>query len=484
MKILIAIETCHAFRERTVAQRDTWVKDVRGADVRFFVGRGVPEAVPLPDEVFLDVDDGYAGLPAKTQGICKWALGHGYDFVFKCDDDTYVQPERLLDSDFRFADYIGRLRGASGRWPAPYCSGFAYWLSTKAMKVVATAALTDDQAEDRWVANTLLSAGISPEADYRYQVVFSERNSRSGTEAPRQGNQVIAACEFEPDHMRAIHQLWLTEHSRLRPTLRPGRLDHVCVVIKTFLRDGYLVQALNGIEKHLPEVKIVVVDDGYESKHKIVLYSHLREKGHECIWLPFDSGFGAKSNAALKHCNREFVLIGCDDFRFDDPSVREGIERMVTVLEQRKDFGVASGRVDGNPYEACLDINDGRVIERRLVLADPSEVTGVKYYPCDLTVNYSLIRRSVLGLDKVHWDDDVRIGGGEHGSFFVDVKRSGWKVCLVEGANITTMPFCMDWQNQQYPSFRQRARQPERPCFQRRGIREWHLMGGGVEVCR
>ena len=38
------------------------------------------------------------------------------------------------------------------------------------------------------------------------------------------------------------------------------------------------------------------------------------------------------------------------------------------------------------------------------------------FYEVDLTVNFRLIRREVFG--KVRWDDDVKIGGGEHGKRF------------------------------------------------------------------
>ena len=39
-------------------------------------------------------------------------------------------------------------------------SGFGYWLSRRAMEVVAKARHNGDWAEDRWVANVLANAGI------------------------------------------------------------------------------------------------------------------------------------------------------------------------------------------------------------------------------------------------------------------------------------------------------------------------------------
>jgi len=95
MRILVACITCHKFRDRADAQRKTWVPDLVGADIRFFVGGGEPER---PDEVILPVDDGYRALPEKVKYVFQWALNHGYDWCVKIDDDVYLRPDRLLNA--------------------------------------------------------------------------------------------------------------------------------------------------------------------------------------------------------------------------------------------------------------------------------------------------------------------------------------------------------------------------------------------------
>jgi hypothetical protein len=488
MKTLIAIITCHTFGDRANAQRETWVKDVVGADVRFFLGSR-PGALgpyePKPDEVILEVDDGYKGLPAKVVAMARWAQDHGYSNVCKCDDDVYVRPERLLASGFERDEYIGRLRGASGHYPAPYASGFCYWLGPKALDIIAHAKLNGDVAEDRFVGNTLLAAGIECFADYRYVVTTSDVNARSSPEGPRKDNLLIASCEFETrETMQAAHREYLTKASEMPIGCTPrGVLGRVCILIKTFHRDGFLMKVLASVQKNLPECKMVIVDDGLESRYKITVYAHLRARGHACVWMPYDSGFGAKSNTGVRHCDRKYVLIASDDFNFGAPDVREGIEKLVTVLDNRPDIAIASGRVNGRPYEACLRLEGDECFETAGYSGD-DKVGDIPFKHCDLTVNYSLIRTSILGPDGVHWDGgEVKIGGGEHGAFFIDVKRAGHKVAFVPGVNISEFVYDQGLVDAIYPSMRQRARQPGRPCLRSRGIRRYHLMGGQVEEC-
>ncbi len=198
--VLMAVMTCAKFQSRADAQRATWVPFVKGADVVFFVG-----TEQSPGAVTLDVPDDYWHLPHKVQAMCTWALARGYKHLFKIDDDVYVHPGRLLRSDYQH-DYVGPERGPSGGFPAPYSSGFAYWLSRRSMQLVADAEI-DDPAEDRWVGNVLRRAGIACTADRRYTIINSlnTQNVTTGSDGPLISNDIIAVAELEPDQMRRVH---------------------------------------------------------------------------------------------------------------------------------------------------------------------------------------------------------------------------------------------------------------------------------------
>jgi hypothetical protein len=154
LKTLIAIASCRRDRAFQQAQLDTWLKDLIGADYRFFLGAG---DTPEEDEVILNVDDSYSGLSQKTQAICKWAITEDYNCLFKCDIDTVVNPRLLLQSGAYYG-YAGaenedlvpgipeRIRFASG--------GAGYWLDRTAMEIVADSPIRT-AAEDVFVADAL-----------------------------------------------------------------------------------------------------------------------------------------------------------------------------------------------------------------------------------------------------------------------------------------------------------------------------------------
>lgn len=258
-------------------------------------------------------------------------------------------------------------------------------------------------------------------------------------------------------------------------------LNKISIGIKTFLRDDKLFNTINAIDTNLPGAQMIIADDGYITAEKKVIYDGLVQFGHKVIHMPsFDAGFGAKSNAIAKALERPYLLIGSDDFDFSGPDVRLGIEQMLLAVE--RGYDIASGRVNNRRYEFDLEI-------KRVFKNSTMEMLGYKvqeipikppekvfYWKADLTVNYSLIRKRVF--EVVHWDDDVKIGGGEHGAFFLDVKMAGFSSVWLPGVNINEQT---GTDSELYKSFRNRAKNPRRLCFEKRNILEYILGNGAVD---
>ncbi len=170
-KVLIAVPVCHKYaygshandlkigaREtvgRIEAIRATWWNDIKPfsgyVDAKFFYGRtGDKSRTPLPDEVFLDVEDDYTSLPKKVRAICAWALQHRFDYLVKCDDDTAVCIDRLLRTDYEKHDQMGFsncTHGLDGKC-ACYITGMGYTLSKRAMQAIVSASTPTHWAED------------------------------------------------------------------------------------------------------------------------------------------------------------------------------------------------------------------------------------------------------------------------------------------------------------------------------------------------
>lgn len=484
MKFCVLILSCSGanYRAKAQAQRDTWRRDADGIDIRVFLGRGAQKM--HDDEIVLDCDDGYCGLPDKVRLAFKWGLDNGYDYCLRADDDTYIQPQRLLAAVPVGHDYVGRLRGPSGSWKAPYASGFAYWLSAKAMRHRVYDPQPKDVVEDRATATMMLAAGIKCHPDYRYVVSRSKRNALSDDEGPRRGNAIVAACEYEPDEMHEIHEEWLSSMSKGTVPMMPvgTPFDRICVIIKTLMRDPMMFRCVESILKYMPGAKMVIVDDGFETKQKIKRYADLRKMGHVCQWMEFDAGFGAKNNEALKHCDREFALIASDDFIFDSASA-DGVLKMLKVLDYDDRIGVASGRVDNAPYEGNIveEVRDDGMIHLRLVRPNSPwrRVNDVHYMFCDMTVNYNLIRREVF--PHIKWHEEFKIGG-DHLLFYQQVKAAGFLTAYVHGVSIHQQGLGKGDALPQYSEARGRARLALPDLFRRMNWYKFTGLDGRVDT--
>jgi hypothetical protein len=184
--LLVAVKSCFDMMEAGAHDsiRSTWGAALAGkAHLKFFMGRSLAldksvvstarnSYTPKNDEIILDCEDTYATLPAKTRGICQWAMGKNLSHTFLCDTDTYVKVGKLLTCGFERYDYVGAINkpigatfeytavsreGMTDYYPAchPWASGgYGYFLSRSAAQEVADT-YPKGWAEDMWVAQIL-----------------------------------------------------------------------------------------------------------------------------------------------------------------------------------------------------------------------------------------------------------------------------------------------------------------------------------------
>jgi hypothetical protein len=166
--IAVGVVTCAQNWNRRVTCSRTWVPRVRAhAGTQLVFVNGEPD-LERPyrldhDTLICRCGDDYDSLTRKTQLLARWMLDDTTcDYLFKCDDDTYVHSSNFAEFEPNGHDYIGCHAGGS------YASGGGgYFLSRRAAELVAEAEL-DDTAEDRAVGNLLGRHGIELRADRRF----------------------------------------------------------------------------------------------------------------------------------------------------------------------------------------------------------------------------------------------------------------------------------------------------------------------------
>ena len=193
-RIVIGALSAQNYEDRRQACRDTWARNLpKGVDLVFLLGE--PQA-KLPyrvdDVLYCPCPDNYESLPQKTRWFCAWAMAQAsFEFLFKCDDDTYVAVDRLLEM-LPEHDYVGHDMGG-------YASGGAgYFLSRKAAFAVSNRLLQPTGIEDMLVQKVLAEVNIPFITDPRLHAW----NNR----CPQPDNELVSAHYCNPRRLRRIHR--------------------------------------------------------------------------------------------------------------------------------------------------------------------------------------------------------------------------------------------------------------------------------------
>ena len=188
-------------QERIQAVRDTWWSDLT-FDKKFFFGRG--SRTLRDDEIILPVPDRFKKHCLKNQMMFQWALDNDYDWVFRCDDDAYVRPDRLTEASTELlGDQIGW-----GPWVGQgnnYITGGAgFWLSRKALSRIADAPITKTHEDDLWIGRDVLARpDIRRVHDPRYCPATA--SDGHGVDVTKLPSNWITVHSCSPKVMKEIH---------------------------------------------------------------------------------------------------------------------------------------------------------------------------------------------------------------------------------------------------------------------------------------
>lgn len=211
-QLTIAVMSCRANRStKQVACQDTWIRTAHANKIPLVIVEGDP-SYTLPHlrseyELLVPAGDEYYDLRDKIRWLMRWFCTNvpewcGGKYLFKCDDDTYVNIDRLLSLDVKKFEYIGRAinEGYAG-------GGAGYILSRRAARFVADLIQPKNlpayvragvwgNNEDVAVGQIMRECGIE---------LFNCRQFHHGNDGrPKPSNDAITGHHIQPGFMREI----------------------------------------------------------------------------------------------------------------------------------------------------------------------------------------------------------------------------------------------------------------------------------------
>lgn len=203
--ILVGICSAHGYECRRTAQRETWLKEIpKSIHCVFFLGNkktSKPDEgdMTMSDIIELNIPDDYSHLPAKVKAFFQYALDH-YDFewLFKCDDDTYIALDRLGELVHREYDLIGDISLIERGAPS---GGAGYFLSHSLVeKIVHYTSIPETGYEDLIYGELANNLGA--------RTLASHRLNMNAVPYPLKQNDIVTCHWCKPELLRVIHHIY------------------------------------------------------------------------------------------------------------------------------------------------------------------------------------------------------------------------------------------------------------------------------------
>jgi len=194
-KIIILILSGKDNIDRRQAQRDTWLKNIN-VPFKFMLGG---EESQEPDVLWTDSPDD--NLPRKLlSAYHRISNTSEFDYIFTCDDDTYVVVERLLSCGFEDHMYMGT------RWLDHAEGGAGFFLSRKAIERFTQVPLdhpTLTGPSDVAIGHLAKMYTVYLHEDERFVQGYS--NKKRHGELPTPLNDKITSHYLDSDLMHRVH---------------------------------------------------------------------------------------------------------------------------------------------------------------------------------------------------------------------------------------------------------------------------------------
>lgn len=199
MKLLVTINSCHAYRHRRDAVRDTWLKHL-SPDTSYFFYLGEGDTELEPGVLRMPYEDTREANTHKTHHAFAQALqNYEFDWLFRVDDDTFVVPERIPSL---FWEPKAEMIGGDLMWPWGWGTGGAGLLFTRRLiEHMVTAGVGDmgGAGDDGWACGRARQAGA--------QYYWTPRLRHQNDIRPHRNNDMVTSHYATPREMRYLQNL-------------------------------------------------------------------------------------------------------------------------------------------------------------------------------------------------------------------------------------------------------------------------------------
>jgi len=196
--LLIGILSCAKLEHRRQWIRDTWLRgcsDQPQVQAFFYAGAKGRPPRREGDVIYLDCGDAYEDQMEKVWAFYRYCLAN-FDFAYllQCDDDSYVQLDRLLRAGFEAHPYTGcAFMGADERYHigkterelgpikheyrGPFAAGGGMILSRECVELLVAyeGALRNELLFDKAVGDILRMYGIRMHWDRRFKIIRGDQ---------------------------------------------------------------------------------------------------------------------------------------------------------------------------------------------------------------------------------------------------------------------------------------------------------------------
>lgn len=232
----------------------------------------------------------------------------------------------------------------------------------------------------------------------------------------------IKTNHLTPDDIREILSSWpqaseIADH-------RPLKTD-VTFIISTFERPFCLLQLLTSIQRHYPDLTVLVCDS---SKEPLFKDGHLVSPHIRWFVLPYNQGhtLGASRNHLVHHVQTKYLFL-CDDDHVIH--VHTNLLGMYRFLEKNK-YDIVGGCQGEEDYGlAVFEQIEDIVYQHFYRHHGHIEPDAVK---CDRVSNTFMARTEAV--KRVLWED--RVYGSEHAEFFLRASRQKLKIAQMIGTYV------------------------------------------------